>query len=113
MDHIDGETLQERLVKMPYGMFLARKALPVALQLCAALDYLHSHQPPVIFRAMKPANAMISGQDHLYLIDFGIVRFFKPGQGNGTVASGSVGYAAPEHMAELRAVLQALSMDWE
>src|SRR5260370_11724735 len=33
---------------------------------------------------------------HLYLIDFGIARHFKPGQVKDTVALGSPGYAAPE-----------------
>src|SRR5439155_20585648 len=34
--------------------------------------------------------------NHLYLIDFGIARHFKPGQTKDTIAFGSPGYAAPE-----------------
>ena len=34
--------------------------------------------------------------EHVYLIDFGIARHFKPGQTKDTVAFGSAGYAAPE-----------------
>lgn len=33
---------------------------------------------------------------HLYLIDFGIARHFKPGQAKDTAAYGSMGYSSPE-----------------
>src|SRR5437588_6730889 len=39
---------------------------------------------------------MISESGHIFLIDFGIARLFKPGQSHDTVALGSPGYAAPE-----------------
>src|SRR5712691_1789871 len=38
---------------------------------------------------------MITG-DHLYLIDFGIARLFKPAQMRDTLVSGTPGYAPPE-----------------
>jgi serine/threonine protein kinase len=60
------------------------------------LDYLHSQQPPIVFRDLKPANIMRTPTGQLYLIDFGTARYFKPGQAKDTVALGSLGYAAPE-----------------
>lgn len=39
---------------------------------------------------------MRAADGHLYLIDFGIARHFKPGQSRDTTALGSLGYAAPE-----------------
>src|SRR5205807_1367773 len=57
---------------------------------------LHSQHPPIIFRDLKPANIMRTPTGQLYLIDFGIARYFKPGQPKDTVALGSLGYAAPE-----------------
>jgi serine/threonine protein kinase len=57
---------------------------------------LHNHKPPVIFRDLKPANIMLNSQGHIFLIDFGIARVFKPGQSKDTSALGSAGYAAPE-----------------
>jgi len=68
----------------------------MGLQLCIVLDYLHSHHPPIVFRDLKPANIMRTPTGQLYLIDFGIARYFKPGQAKDTVALGSLGYAAPE-----------------
>jgi serine/threonine protein kinase len=60
------------------------------------LDYLHTREPSIIFRDLKPANVMRTSAGHLYLIDFGIARHFKPGQPRDTVPLGSPGYAAPE-----------------
>ncbi len=96
MDYIDGETLEQRLLQAPENKFSIPVALSIALQLCAVLHYLHTRQPPIIFRDLKPANVMHTADNNIYLIDFGIARFFKPGQSHDTVALGSPGYAAPE-----------------
>jgi serine/threonine protein kinase len=96
MDFIAGETLEQYQSKTPNGRLLLSEVLDIGLQLCMVLDYLHSHQPPIVFRDLKPANVMRTPTGQLYLIDFGIARYFKPGQAKDTVALGSLGYAAPE-----------------
>src|SRR5438477_299752 len=96
MDFIDGETLEEYLDKRGHDPLPIERVLDWAEQLCDVLSYLHNHQPPIIFRDLKPANVMISESGHIFLIDFGIARLFKPGQSHDTVALGSPGYAAPE-----------------
>src|SRR5437868_7343594 len=96
MDFIAGETLEQYQSKAPNGRLLLSEVLDIGIQLCLVLDYLHSQQPPIIFRDLKPANIMHTSNGQLYLIDFGIARYFKPGQAKDTVALGSLGYAAPE-----------------
>ncbi len=96
MDFIDGETLEEYLDKKGHVPLPPEQVVNWAEQLCDVLSYLHNHQPPIIFRDLKPANVMISESGHIFLIDFGIARIFKPGQSHDTVALGSPGYAAPE-----------------
>src|SRR5216683_2333753 len=96
MDFIVGETLEEYQSKAPNRRLLLSEVLDIGLQLCTVLDYLHSQQPPIVFRDLKPANIMRTPTGQLYLIDFGIARYFKPGQAKDTVALGSHGYAAPE-----------------
>ncbi|HEX6109421.1 MAG TPA: serine/threonine-protein kinase, partial [Ktedonobacteraceae bacterium] len=96
MDFIEGQTLEEYLDKKGGGPLPVDQVITWAEQLCDVLNYLHSHQPPIIFRDLKPANVMISDSGHVYLIDFGIARIFKPGKQHDTVALGSPGYAAPE-----------------
>ena len=109
MDFIEGETLEEYLNKIPatgasrrYApqgstrMLPVEEVLDIGVQLCTILHYLHTSQPPIIFRDLKPANIMLTAAGHLYLFDFGIARHFKPGQARDTANLGSVGYAAPE-----------------
>lgn len=102
MDFIEGETLSERLDKSTNGRFTPSTAIRIAHQLCTVLHDLHSYQPPIIFRDLKPGNIMLTAQDHVYLIDFGIARFFKQGQAKDTVALGSPGYAAPEQYGKVQ-----------
>ena len=96
MDFIEGETLEDHVKKAPQGHLSLKETLEVGIQLCTVLEYLHSRQPPIIFRDLKPSNSMLTPDGHLYLIDFGIARHFKPGQKKDTIAFGSPGYAAPE-----------------
>ena len=96
MDFIEGQTLEDYLEKVGGGPLPVEQVVRWATELCDVLNYLHTHQPPIIFRDLKPANVMIGDNGHVYLIDFGIARIFKPGKQHDTVALGSPGYAAPE-----------------
>ncbi|WP_151755909.1 serine/threonine-protein kinase [Dictyobacter vulcani] len=96
MDFIEGQTIEEYLEKRGGSPLPLEQVLGWGEQLCDVLSYLHNHQPPIIFRDLKPSNVMMSDTKHIYLIDFGIARVFKPGQSHDTVALGSPGYAAPE-----------------
>jgi len=98
MDFIEGETLDNVLERQhALGKRLPiEQVLNIGKQLCRVLAYLHTQQPPVIFRDLKPANIILDAHGQVYLIDFGIARLFKQGQIKDTVALGSQGYAPPE-----------------
>ncbi len=96
MEFIAGETLEAYQHARERGYVPLSEVLTIAIQLCSVLDYLHTQQPPIIFRDLKPANIMRTPRGQIYVIDFGIARHFKPGQARDTVALGSLGYAAPE-----------------
>ncbi|GCF10334.1 serine/threonine protein kinase [Dictyobacter arantiisoli] len=107
MDFIDGETLEHRLEHLQGAKLPLDKILDWMLQLCSVLEYLHSRQPPIIFRDLKPANIMFTPAGHVYLIDFGIARLFTPGKEKDTTALGSYGYAPPEQYGKSQTTTRA------
>jgi serine/threonine protein kinase len=78
MDFIEGDTLEEHLGKSRGRYLPVEEVLDIGMQLCTVLGYLHTRQPPIIFRDLKPANILLTSSGQIYLIDFGIARHFKP-----------------------------------
>ncbi|HEY4383744.1 MAG TPA: serine/threonine-protein kinase, partial [Ktedonobacteraceae bacterium] len=95
MEFIEGETLENLLLTQSSSLSLL-EVCHIGMQLCSVLEYLHTREPAVIFRDLKPANVMITPFKQVYLIDFGTARLFKPGRSRDTIALGSPGYASPE-----------------
>jgi len=95
MEFIEGKTLEQALEEAD-GPLDEALVMGWALQLCAVLHYLHSRKPPIIFRDMKPSNIMVTGDNQLKLIDFGIARIFKTSATKDTTLLGSQGYAPLE-----------------
>jgi outer membrane protein assembly factor BamB/tRNA A-37 threonylcarbamoyl transferase component Bud32 len=62
--------------------------------ICDVIHYLHNHQPPVIFRDIKPSNIMSDEHENIRLVDFGIAKLFEPDR-KGTMI-GTEGYSPPE-----------------
>ena len=97
MSFLEGETLKDYLSHHRSGRLPLNEALQISIQLCTALSYLHQQRPaPIIFRDLKPANVIRTSDGHIYLIDFGIARHFKPDQTRDTAHYASMGYAPPE-----------------
>ena len=94
MDYIEGEPLNKILEE--YGAQPQDLVIEWAKQLCEVLDYLHTSDPPIIYRDMKPANVMLKPDGNIKLIDFGIAREYKEQNLADTVSLGTKGYAAPE-----------------
>jgi eukaryotic-like serine/threonine-protein kinase len=95
MDFIDGQTLEAYLHSKD-GRLPMDEIFTLGIQICTVLDYLHTRQPAIIFRDLKPTNVMITSHKQVYLIDFGAARYFKSGRTKDTIAFGSPGYASPE-----------------
>lgn len=94
LEHISGKDL-EALISDTDDFISEDRVLAWSIELCDVLTYLHNHKPePIIFRDMKPSNIMITPQDHVVLVDFGIARTFQSGQ-KGTMI-GTEGYSPPE-----------------
>lgn len=93
MTYIEGHDLETGLSAQGRKPIAVARALSWLRQMLAILIYLHSQNPPVIYRDMKPSNIMIDGEK-LYLVDFGIARLFIPSRTATMI--GTPGYAAPE-----------------
>jgi serine/threonine protein kinase len=95
MEFVEGQSLC-KFQQQQGRPFSEAEVVPWAIQLCDVLTYLHTHNPPIIFRDLKPDNIMRTPTGQVKLIDFGIVRFFKANKAKDTQALGTTGYAAPE-----------------
>lgn len=94
MDYIEGEPL-DKIVKRK-GAQPQEAVIQWGIQLAEVLDYLHTRQPAIIYRDMKPANIMLKPDGSIKLYDFGIAREYKEQNSSDTVSLGTKGYAAPE-----------------
>ena len=89
MDYIEGNPLSSALEE--FGAQPQELVISWAKQLCDVLGYLHSQNPPIIYRDMKPANVMLKPDGNVTLIDFGTAREFKEKNLADTTCLGTVG----------------------
>ena len=111
MEYIDGVDLAVKLEEQN-GPLPEKQVLEWGEQIATVLFYLHKHEPPIVFRDVKPSNIMISSQG-VKLIDFGIARHFDQAKKGDTMRIGSPGYAPPEQYAaqtDPRSDIYAFSM---
>lgn len=96
MEFLEGKTLLQIMDETP-GTLPERRVLSWAAQICDVLEFLHTRNPPIIYRDMKPSNVMeLTKNGVCKVIDFGIARFWKPGRTKDTLILGTPGYAPPE-----------------
>lgn len=98
MDYIEGRAMDKVLEED--GAQPEEKVIEWAKQLAGALDYLHTMNPPIIYRDMKPSNIMLKPDGTVKLIDFGTAKEYKVENIADTTALGTRGYAAPEQFGD-------------
>ena len=86
MEHLDGETLADRLRK---GALPLDEALKIAIQIAQALDKAHTRG--IVHRDLKPANIMLT-RNGPKLMDFGLA---KPAPGTTAVSGGPLTPSTP------------------
>lgn len=101
MEHISGEDLSKRLEtsKKPFPL---NWVLFWADQLLDALNYLHSNEPPIIHRDIKPQNLKLTDENSIVLLDFGLSKnsldISKVSSSTGSVVGYTPHYAPMEQI---------------
>lgn len=73
MQYIPGEDLAQMLTERN-GAFPQDEVIRWADQLCDALDYLHTQDPQIIHRDIKPQNLKLTARGQIVLLDFGLAK---------------------------------------
>lgn len=88
MAYVTGQTLHQKL-KRRGRAFPWDQVREWAISLCDVLHYLHTQDPPILFRDLKPSNIMVEDSGRLKLIDFGIARYSQEGTKTSTFLQGT------------------------
>lgn len=73
MQFIPGDDLSE-MMNRKRGPFPVDQVLTWADQLLDALDYLHTQEPQIIHRDIKPQNLKLTSRGQIILLDFGLAK---------------------------------------
>src|SRR5690242_9089109 len=73
MQFIPGEDLSE-MMSQRRGPFPTDQVLTWADQLLDALDYLHTQEPQIVHRDIKPQNLKLTSRGQIILLDFGLAK---------------------------------------
>lgn len=99
MDFVEGVTLAATLKSSRPS---AETVLGWARQIASALHYLHTREPlPVIYRDLKPENLMVTDENRVMLLDFGLAKGARA-EHAGTMlkGAGTLAYSSPEQLDE-------------
>jgi len=94
MDFIEGEDLTDAIQR---GSASREQIIRWMIEVCDAVAYLHSQNPPIIHRDIKPPNIKIRRDGHAVLVDFGIAKLGGAQKLTAMVAKAiSSGFSPPE-----------------
>ncbi len=107
MDFIPGKSFRQLLDEG--HTFAEKEVLKYTKQLCEALDYLHSQNPPIVHGDIKPDNVMVTPEGNVCLIDFNISGMLE---GKGAQTFGyTPGYSSPEQAEAFETLRRNLERD--
>ncbi|MGN0383367.1 MAG: serine/threonine protein kinase [Eubacterium sp.] len=94
MEYIKGQDLKS--VISTKGAFTWKQTVDIIQKVINGLYFLHSLEPPVIYRDLKPSNIMLDSNGEIKLIDFGTAKRYSKEKIYDDSALGTRNFAAPE-----------------
>ncbi|UCF64289.1 MAG: serine/threonine protein kinase [bacterium] len=95
MEYVDGITLADKISQG--GPLPWRKALPIFQQILSGLG--HAHQAGVLHRDVKPRNILITADDTVKIMDFGLAKIMQASDVTVTqTRAGTLYYMSPERV---------------
>jgi hypothetical protein len=95
LSHVEGDSLEHLLTQRS---FAEPELRAIAAQVLEILLHLHTQQPPVIHRDVKPANLLEREGGEIHLVDFGSARTLLGAQTHRATLVGTFGYMPPEQL---------------
>ncbi len=100
MEFVPGRSL-EKILEDSHAPLDEALVIRWMMMVCEALTYIHTRTPPIILRDLKPGNIMVTDENDVFLIDFGIARRWDPQKKTNTENLGTISYASPEHLGSI------------
>ena len=94
MDFIAGDDLENIVARV--GPLPVAQAIAWISQACSALEHLHSRQPSIIHRDIKPQNIKVTPQGEVFLVDFGIAKVGEASRTTMGALGVTPGFSPPE-----------------
>lgn len=93
-EYIEGETLEDYVERQE--MLPVKEALSILYTITGFIETLHTQDPPILHRDIKPQNFLMAEDGRLMMLDVETVRAYDPSADHDTMVVGTRSLAAPE-----------------